>query len=118
MNLQQYHHHPINGVYPGYRIHAPANPHPRVVEFVLENNLENSTTSWENPNPKMFEHMMAKVADGIEDINWKYLSANEHPEAIEMFRQSPEKIYWPNFLTNAGIFTQRPDPETMKILAW
>jgi len=40
----------------------------------------------------------------INDINYKYLSSNPHPAAIELLKANPDKIDWDGFSLNSSIF--------------
>ena len=40
----------------------------------------------------------------INDINYKYLSSNPHPAAIELFKDNQDKIDWDGFSLNSSIF--------------
>jgi len=45
-----------------------------------------------------------KLLDWI-NINYKYLSSNPHPAAIELLKANPDKIDWDGFSLNSSIFT-------------
>ena len=44
-----------------------------------------------------------KLLDWI-NINYKYLSSNPHPAAIELLKANPDKIDWDGFSLNSSIF--------------
>lgn len=66
-----------------------------------------------NPDDHTFERIMADDPD----IDWERLSAVDHPRGMQLLKDNSDKIIWPRFLTNPGIFEQRRDPRVVKILS-
>ena len=50
------------------------------------------------------------------NIDWRQLSRSDHPDALQLLENNPEKIVWSEFLANPGIFEQC-DPRVAKILS-
>lgn len=127
-------------VYHHHWMHAAANPNDEYVERILTApSLVNPTfrnpndlmvskimkcmdtkgwvefpgIAWSNPNNRMFEYML----NSGQQIDWEWLSVNCHPDAMQMLEANPDKINWPKFLTNPGIFEQRRDPSVVKLLS-
>jgi len=54
----------------------------------------------------------------INDINYKYLSSNPHPAAIELLKANPDKIDWDGFSLNSSIFTYDYEKIKKNLFKW
>lgn len=104
---------------------ANMNPNGKMVDYLLSTPSHiNHSSAWQNPHPRMLEYLLKRLENEralwnlqFTQPDWRYLSANPHPEAMKMLRESPHEIYWPKFLTNPAIFAPRVDIAILNTLS-
>lgn len=60
-----------------------------------------------------FDHLMIDN----QNIDWERLSTDGDSYAMHLLKDNPNKIVWPRFLTNPGIFEHRRDLRVVKLLS-